>query len=400
MTFDGFNTLTYDVENRLVEAQNEAWGTSTYRYDPLGHRKQKQVASGAWVTTTQFVLAGNEEIADYNGVGGPLSLTVRGAGGLPVAAVTPAVDGATLAAVYYHHDAMGSTVAVTTPGNSGAAEAYTYSDYGAPGAGSWATYRFGGYRYDSETGLYYVNARYYNPNLGRFLQTDPIGTAGGANLYAYVGNDPINLFDPTGMSAEETGNDSGSMLSSDYDPGNANSNTEIAAGPGANYAIAEAFGAADDNSSDCFAQLKYRHVPDTISNHAFWWVQDSTGTQWVMDAGPVGNVTATTGVDATPDFGYLNDWVTEGSVGHYAADNSGATTSFSTGPPSSATCTSVNNMLRAAWNWNRNINNTIPYDPTGPNSNSYARYIGQAGGYNPAEPPYATGWGTNIPGTP
>jgi len=58
MTFDGFNTLTYDVENRLVEAQNGAWGTSTYRYDPLGQRKQKQVTSGAWVTTTQFVLAG------------------------------------------------------------------------------------------------------------------------------------------------------------------------------------------------------------------------------------------------------------------------------------------------------------------------------------------------------
>ena len=89
MTFDGFNTLTYDVENRLVEAQNGAWGTSTYRYDPLGQRKQKQVTSGAWVTTTQFVLAGGQEIADYNGVGGPLSLTVRGAGGLPVASVNP-----------------------------------------------------------------------------------------------------------------------------------------------------------------------------------------------------------------------------------------------------------------------------------------------------------------------
>jgi RHS repeat-associated protein len=217
MTFDGFNTLTYDVENRLIEAQNGAWGTSTYRYDPLGQRKQKQVTSGAWVTTTQFVLAGNEEIADYNGVGGPLSLTVRGAGGLPVAAVTPAVDGATLAAVYYHHDAMGSTVAVTAPGNSGAADIYTYSDYGAPGAGSWATYRYAGYRYDNETGLYYVNARYYNPNLGRFLQTDPAGLSGGTNLYAYVGNDPVNLLDPLGLCATDASLASGVRLVPDID---------------------------------------------------------------------------------------------------------------------------------------------------------------------------------------
>jgi YD repeat-containing protein len=82
MTFDGVNTLTYDVENRLVEAQNAAWGTSTYLYDPLGRRKQKQVVDGAYTVTTQFVLAGGQEIADYNGtgVGTAWVLTVRGAG--------------------------------------------------------------------------------------------------------------------------------------------------------------------------------------------------------------------------------------------------------------------------------------------------------------------------------
>jgi len=47
--------------------------------------------------------------------------------------------------------------------------------------------------------LYHTGARYYDPRLGRFLQPDPIGQAGGVNLYAYVGNDPLNLTDPSGL---------------------------------------------------------------------------------------------------------------------------------------------------------------------------------------------------------
>jgi RHS repeat-associated protein len=208
LTYDGYNTLTYDVENRMVEAENAAWGASQYLYDPLGQRKQKTVGVGSPMpVTTQFVLAGGEEIGDYYAASGTWRLTVRGVGGLPLAAVVPAADGMSEQIAYVHHDVQGSTVALTTAGTSGPAETYTYSDYGAPQSGSWSAYQYAGYRYDSETGLYYVKARYYNPNLGRFLQTDPIGLSGGTNLYAYVGNDPINLFDPTGLMAEETQND-------------------------------------------------------------------------------------------------------------------------------------------------------------------------------------------------
>lgn len=67
------------------------------------------------------------------------------------------------------------------------------------------TFRFGytGRDFDSETGLSYYRARYYDARVGRFLSEDPIGFGGGdANLYRYVGNSPANYTDPTGLAAE------------------------------------------------------------------------------------------------------------------------------------------------------------------------------------------------------
>ena len=55
---------------------------------------------------------------------------------------------------------------------------------------------------DFKLGLYYYKARMYSPTLGRFLQTDPIGTKDDLNLYAYVKNNPVNLTDPLGLAAQ------------------------------------------------------------------------------------------------------------------------------------------------------------------------------------------------------
>lgn len=79
---------------------------------------------------------------------------------------------------------------------------YGYAPYGRPDDELGNPYRFTGQRFDEETGLYYYKARYYAPKVGRFLSPDPIGYADGLNLYAYVGNDPVNFIDPTGLLAE------------------------------------------------------------------------------------------------------------------------------------------------------------------------------------------------------
>ena len=80
-------------------------------------------------------------------------------------------------------------------------------------------YRYRGYRYDNETGLYYLQSRYYNPEWGRFINADGITGVKGEllshNMFAYCANNPVNMKDPSGfahMIATESGGGGGSLL--------------------------------------------------------------------------------------------------------------------------------------------------------------------------------------------
>ena len=98
---------------------------------------------------------------------------------------------------WLYADHQGSIAATANSAGTSTAT-YSYGPYGEPNATSGIRFRYTGQFWLSEIGLYYYKARFYSPVLGRFLQTDPVGYQSDLNLYAYVGNDPVNGKDPNG----------------------------------------------------------------------------------------------------------------------------------------------------------------------------------------------------------
>jgi RHS repeat-associated protein len=101
-------------------------------------------------------------------------------------------------------DERGSIVAISNASGN-VVQINTYDEYGTPSAGNIGRFQYTGQTWFAEAGLYNYKARFYSPYLGRFLQADPIGYGDGLNRYGYVGNDPINFIDPSGLSTSTSG---------------------------------------------------------------------------------------------------------------------------------------------------------------------------------------------------
>jgi RHS repeat-associated protein len=189
-------SYTWDFENRLTQAvvPGTNGGTTSFKYDPFGRRIQKSGPFG----TTNYLYDGVNSIEEVDQSGNILARYAR-----TKKVDEPLSESRSGTLSYYQRDGVGS---VTSLSNSSGvlANTYTYDSYGevASSTGTLVNpFQYTGREFDSETGIYYYRARYFDPKAGRFLSEDQTRLRGGINFYAYTRNRPVLLTDPSGHQA-------------------------------------------------------------------------------------------------------------------------------------------------------------------------------------------------------
>lgn len=224
----GTTTLGYDQENRVISYSSGAT-SATYVYNADGLRLSKTVDG----STTSYVWDVSGGLSNLLSDGS--SYYVYGPSGMPLEQITKKT------ALWIHHDQSGSTRLVTTTTGAVAATD-TYDPYGnivASTGDQSVTLLYGGQYQDSESGLYYLRARYYDPSVGAMLTVDPqVATTGSPYLYTF--DNPLNGSDPTGLDCGWAPWDWGSCISDAATWVNQNAST-ISAVTGAAALIPEPF---------------------------------------------------------------------------------------------------------------------------------------------------------------
>ncbi|EOD3498798.1 RHS repeat-associated core domain-containing protein [Cronobacter malonaticus] len=199
----------WNAEHQLAESvtvRNGAEQRTTYGYDAFGRRSWKQDAFGV----TTFVWDGNRLLSESRG--GHSHLWIYEDDSFAPLAQISLGKGDTEhdAEVYwYHNDVSGMPRELTGAGGEIAWRA-EYRAWGntlrvehietRAGEPVYQPLRYQGQYFDAETGLHYNRFRYYDPDAGRFISQDPIGLAGGINLYQYAPN-PLVWVDPLGLAS-------------------------------------------------------------------------------------------------------------------------------------------------------------------------------------------------------
>ena len=186
------STLTFDYEHRLTGIAGET--TSQFKYDGAGNRLEAD-RNG---TVTRYIYdASGNLLAEADSSNQITRYYIYGAGLLAM------VD--TANTMYcYHFDATGHTVALTDS-TKAIVNAYAYTPFGILANQTQTIeqpFKFvGQYGVMAEdNGWYYMRARYYDPETGRFISEDPLGFDGGdVNLYVYASNNPVMFMDPWGL---------------------------------------------------------------------------------------------------------------------------------------------------------------------------------------------------------
>ncbi|MBM3854084.1 MAG: hypothetical protein FJ399_13175 [Verrucomicrobia bacterium] len=216
----------WDAENRLARMATSpaalGWGAPNrellFTYDYLGRRVRKESRlNGSAISDRKYLYHGWSLMAELDSATGKLvrsytwgldvASSLGGTGGVGGLVLETVHSDTTLTAFHVSCDGGGNVTALVNRGTNQLAASYEYGPFGenvrtqvfdATLAAQGQPFRFSTKFTDPETGLVYYGRRYYDPGLGRFLNRDPLGEAGGHNLYAFVGNSPVNGYDYLG----------------------------------------------------------------------------------------------------------------------------------------------------------------------------------------------------------